>query len=149
MKKCSSKHILNPKTNRCVLKTGKIGQSLLNNGNAKDNSDFTIEDSICSRIGMRQYPRGTCWFNSIFNNFLLSEYCYKFFIKKANKVKITKIKDTCPLQIKKEHFYNFLNDYKNQTPIELINKFSIRSVDWDKRRQGYRPLIALKKILPI
>jgi len=43
VKNCSSDKILNPKTNRCVLKTGKIGKAILGGGESKKMSKQQAE----------------------------------------------------------------------------------------------------------
>ena len=144
MKECDKNQMRNPKTGRCVSRQGKIGRS------------------VCDRIGMMQRI-GTCWFNSVFNSFLLSERCYSFFLNKfdelsqedKNKIKKQKTSNTCPTKLKKYDFYYYFYKYHHTKEIsphnaqQLINKLSIRSPEWEQERPGKHPGYALEKILPI
>jgi len=155
MKKCTINKIRNPETGRCVSRTGKIGRSVVN---------ASLTPSDCDVIGMKQFI-GTCWFNAIFNGFLLSERCYFFFLKKYNalpkdekkKIINQKKSSVCSVNIKKYDFYYYFYKYHhNQSQInskynaqDLINKLDIRSYGWEVQRQAYEPSRALLKILPI
>ena len=150
--KCTADKILNPISGRCVSKTGKIGLTLL-----------TKTKYQCNKIGMIQ-DINTCWFNSIFNNLLLSQKTNTFLLKKYSKlptdqkrkIESTQLDDTCPLKLRKYHFYRYLYKYNQilenipyRHPQKLINDLELRSVDWEKERQEWDPRVALELILPI
>lgn len=156
--------ILNPLSGRYVLKTGKIGSAIV------QKQRKTVLSHGCKNNGMMQ-SIGTCWFNSIFNNLLLSQRAYSYFMNKYKElpenerklIETTDFSENCPLTIQKSHFYHFFYKYHLDKPKnrllsyinrpkhaqKLINKLNIRSPDWEKERQGYYIDGALKKILPI
>lgn len=183
VKVCPDGKILNPSTNRCVNKNGKIGMAILSAKpkSAKPKSTKIKKIDIisygCNKIGMTQ-TIGTCWFNAIFNNLLLSQNCYSFFTHKYNELSIDEKKiienknksfhDTCPLKIKKYHFFRYFYLYnkaisnpknfiskihriiKTRKHAEnLINNLEIRETGWKKNHQGFDPFTALTRILPI
>ena len=178
---CKSHQILNPKTGRCVSKTGKVGLALIDPTKSVRKKSVKIESVEeppiplasygCNKIGMMQ-SIGTCWFNSIFNNLLLSQRCYSFFLNKYNQLpeadkKIIRNKsldNICPIKLQRYNFYYYFYKYHlNRSKImdlvtmffrpknaqKLINKLDIRSPEWEKIRQGFHPDEAIPKILPI
>jgi len=176
-------------TNQYVSKTGKVGLALLANKliqpiqpiQPKAKQVQVKKDKIpiisygCKKIGMTQ-TMATCWFNSICNNLLLSQNCYSYFMHQYNalsadeKQAIENFDDnTCPLKIKKHHFYRFVYLYNKaqSTPINilskmyrlyktrnhaknLINKLEIREHGWESpKNQRFDTYEALTRILPI
>jgi hypothetical protein len=152
---CPEGKILNPITNRCVNKTGKIGLALLGNKAVatpkqriitKTNTKaITIIDNGCNKIGMTQ-TLGTCWFNSIMNTFLLSQNCYSFFVNKYNQLgqeerqSIENEKyntDICPVKLKRNHFYHMFQMYNKMksNPKNIISK-AIRFIETRKHAEN-------------
>jgi hypothetical protein len=138
---CPEGNILNPSSNRCVNRTGKIGLALLTgkplipaSKSAAKNKTKTIKviDYGCNKIGMTQ-TLGTCWFNSIINTFLLSQNCYSFFMNKYNElspeqrqsIQAEKYEsNTCPIKLKRNHFYHIFKMYDKMksNPKNIISK---------------------------
>lgn len=188
---CPNNYILNPKTNRCVLKTGAIGKKLLNTTkecpsdkilNPQSNRCISKTSAkgktlaICTIPGLNQLS-GTCWYNSIFNIFIMStrtnEYMMKKYKKlsKSDKTLITNMEinpTKCSRTYLKYHyFYKYFLKYselkhdlkyidirrlrnKVDEPKEMIDLMSIRKTpDWNKTSPGYLPHIAIKKLAPI
>jgi hypothetical protein len=193
VKTCPEGKIFNPNTNRCVSKTGKIGLALLANKKVpiktqkekpikihkeskESNEKIKLISYGCKKIGMTQ-TMGTCWFNSICNNLLLSQNCYSYFMHRYNELSIDERQaiekknddSSCPLKLKIHHFYRFFYTYNkaksNPKNIfskmyrlyktrnhakNLINKLEIREHGWEKPdNQGFNPYDALSRILPI
>ena len=67
---CPPDKIINPVTNRCVLRTGRIGKALLNDQQVPTSTTNNIK---CPKRGMMQIL-GTCWFNSIINSLEYFQY---------------------------------------------------------------------------
>lgn len=174
-------HIVNPSTGRCVLISGPVGKALLLNKKSKFEEDINGPNEIkfkyhcVKRQGMMQ-NMGTCWFNSIFNAFLMSEKLYSHFLNQYRELSLKKKEiienaeffDTCPLTLKRDHFlryffilsknleYNYsqlrykLDNFGAFGAKLLINDLGIRSPDWQRTsRQGYDIRGSMKKILPI
>ena len=57
-KKCNEDEIMNPKTNRCVKKTGAVGKKILA-GNQKDQPKKPLE--TCARVLSLQLRKVPCW----------------------------------------------------------------------------------------
>ena len=175
-KECKSHQILNPVTKKCISKTSKAGLDILNpiENESVEQSPKPLISYGCNKIGMMQ-SIGTCWFNAIFNNLLLSQKCYSFFLNKYNELPETdkiiienkSLYKTCPLKLQRYDFYYYFYKYhlnrskimelinlffkskKTQNAQKLINKLDIRSPGWEKTRQGFNPGQAIQKILPI
>ena len=174
-----STKIANPSTGRCVLKTGRIGQALIQQ-NEKFNQQINGKKEVhfkyqCyKKRGMLQ-ETGTCWFNAIFNMFLLSENFYSHFLNQYRKLsKKTKalieadgatLYDSCPMKLQKDHFMRYFYKYsenleyayimeehrpvfdRGALAVKMINDMKFRSPEWEKRK--YNNYLAMDKILPI
>ena len=113
---------------------------------------------------------GTCWFNSIFNNLLLSQRCFPIFYKKYKElpkkeqeiIKVSSPSETCPLTLKKSHFFHYFYVYhilSNKSKLfnylrkkdaeKLINKLELRSAKWEKERQSQYPQKIIENLFNI
>jgi hypothetical protein len=107
--------ILNPLTNRYVLRTGKIGLALLKSRKSRGGTG-----TICTRTGMLQVI-GTCWFNSIFNTFVLSQRLSAYIIQKNKNIPSGyRSFDTCPLALKKEYFLEYFFKYHDMIQSKIL-----------------------------
>ena len=121
---------------------------------------FLNKHLMQNKIGMEQ-TKDTCWFNSVINNFFLSEYCYEFFMNKYLK-ESKYFEPNSP----KYHFYNYFQMYRKKSSPKnlfsktwrsiktrndaecLINKLGIREPGWLKDPTFHSHII-LERILPI
>lgn len=157
LQECPDGKILNPKSNRCVSKTGVIGRRL------------TTTTFNCNTPGLNQIS-ATCWYNSIFNAFIMSQRLNAYMMDKYAKLsqvqkdKIAKMNfdpDKCEMEIKLHYFYKYFLRYSSQrqagqhvdirilradVPFKMINLMSIRKTpNWNKN-VGYMPQIAIAKL---
>ena len=123
----------------------------------------------CDSIGMLQ-SIGTCWFNSIFNNLLLSQRCFSIFYKKYNDlpkdekeiIQTSSPSDTCPLILRKSHFFHYFymyhvrsnksklfNYFRKKDAQKLINKLELRSPKWEKERLSQYPQRVVENLFNI
>jgi len=142
--KCPSNKIWNPRTSRCVLKTGLIGKILLNKDNIKDNKDYLkIRNKIEKEIEkfynnkkildyfIIKYTDNNAYFKNIGNTLKLLKYSV-YVIKNTNteciisllglKYKITYIKND-------SYIVNLLSSRKEETiPRFRPDRYSVEEI---------------------
>ena len=153
IKTCKKDEILNPITNRCVKKNGKIGQKILSN-------------MQCIPMGIKQNT-GTCWFNSALNGLLLSEHG-SLVLKQVLMSELRLLSpedaqyvynslsddDTCPLHLNRLYIFRYFvrlfclqpMSYDKNHAIDIMRKMNINEKPLWVVEGGY-PQSAIQQIL--
>ena len=128
-----------------------------------------IRKNECFTVGLNQIT-STCWFNSIINGFILGDKTYKILLSKYNELsnkereQVTIMQDiiSCPLHLKKLHFFQIFHQFllNNQgnlntnikqgfnIPRKVIDNLGLRSTpNWHDKQPAYFIHLALPKIM--
>lgn len=157
MKDCPPDKILNPESNRCVSRTGAIGQALLAKESTMKSATTSksVELAPCSKRGFKQVT-GTCWFTSTINTLVLGQQSSKHLLHLYNALsdddreRITEPTElACPTKPKRDYilgyFHRFYTSQSFDHAESLIPKmFKEKSI---QKQGGKFPVQALESML--